>query len=124
MCVFDLFHIIKLKGVYNDKEDVAVKVFMNVAAFEKEMAIYNALNAVKDKNIEDHHIPRIYYYGKFLGVTHAIAMSRFEGTLNDYCERNNKSLSDADILDILLQTVCVHLNFNLNIKEHYLLIIN
>lgn len=87
---------------------------MDGMSMHKEMIVYKALNA-KTENIELQHIPRIYYYGEFLGKYYSIAMSRFEGTLADYyTKRNAKQLTDTDILFILLQTVCVNLKLNLN----------
>lgn len=84
----------------------------------KEMIVYNALNAVNDENIEEHRVPRVYYCGGFLGKYFAIAMSRFDGTLADYwTKRNEMPFSDADILYVLLQTVCVNLNLNLNMCQ-------
>lgn len=106
--------IYRISGIYNDKEDVAVKIFMDGMAMNKEMFAYTALNAVMDEKIEDHHIPRIYYNGLFLGKYYAIAMSRFDGTLADYYKkRNDKHLSNANILYVLMQTVCVNLNLNI-----------
>lgn len=102
-----------MSGIHNDEKDVAVKIFMESSSMDKEMIVYNALNAVNDENIEVHHIPRVYYSGVILGEYFAIAMSLFDGTLADYyTKRNGKHLSDADILSILVQTVCVHLNLN------------
>lgn len=88
----------------------------------REMRIYTALNAMKDEKIEEQHIPRIYYYGNFSQKYYSIAMSKFDGTLADYyTKRNEKNLTDSDILYILMQTVCVHLYFNLNIcKELFI----
>lgn len=92
-------------------------MFMDGMAMNNEMIVYNALNAVYDVQIEDHHIPRIYYSGRLFGKYFAIAMSRFDGILADY----EKHLSDADILIVLMQTVCV--NLNLNMCDEYLLIL-
>lgn len=74
-----------------------------------EIKVYKALNAIDDDKIEDHHIPKVHYYGQFLGVFYAIALSLFDGTLADYyINPREKSLSHLDIIYIFLQTVCDH----------------
>ncbi|XP_031637196.1 tyrosine-protein kinase Lyn-like [Contarinia nasturtii] len=93
-------------GIYNDKTDVAVKMFWNNYSIDKEMVVYAALNAVDDHEIEDHKIPRIYYHGKLNGGCYAIAMSLFDGTLFDYYnDTPNGDLLNVDILYVLMQLV-------------------
>lgn len=69
------------------------------------MDIFEALNATRDPNIEQHDIPRVYYHGKFLNNYNAIAMTLFDETLHDRYLAQNKSLSDLSILMIFKQAV-------------------
>lgn len=76
---------------------------------KNEINIYRAINAIDDEKIENHHIPKVYYHGKFLGIFYAIALSLFDGTLADYYNNpREKHLSELDIIYIFLQTVCKH----------------
>lgn len=72
------------------------------------MAIFNALNATKNLEIEKHGIPRVYYNGPFLKHYNAIAMTLFDGTIGDRYKReqeHGRSLPDLTVLSIFLQAV-------------------
>ncbi|XP_031639386.1 casein kinase I-like [Contarinia nasturtii] len=94
------------RGIYNDKHDVAIKIFWDKRSMDEEVIVYQALNAMDDPQIEDRKIPRVYYYGQFLVDYFAIAMTLFDGSLSDfYGKRHKTHISDNDILYIFLQTV-------------------
>lgn len=57
-------------------------------------------------NIEKEGIPRIYYHGKVLGGFNAIAMTLFDGTLDELFLQQT-ILSDTSILLIFKQAVSV-----------------
>lgn len=95
-----------LLGMYNNAP-VAVKITVDSGSMENEMAVYNALNA-KDPAIESNRIPRIYYAGTVLGEFAGIAMSLFQGTLDDRYltyKHQNRHLSSFSILMIFKQAV-------------------
>lgn len=73
-----------------------------------EINVYKALNAIDDEKIEDNHIAKVYYHGKFVhGNLYAIAMSLFDGNLaNYYINPPAKYLSPLDIIYTFMQTVC------------------
>lgn len=102
-----LCHFQFIVGIYNDKKDVAVKIFMDKVLMNNEINVYIALNAIDDEKIESRHIPKVYYYGKLPGNLYAIAMSLFDGTLADYYNNpREKSFSHLDIIYIFMQAVC------------------
>lgn len=93
-----------------DNVPVALKITWDdgVPFMRDEMAIYNALNAKKDLNIESHRIPRVYYDGTVLGNYTGIAMTLFQETLNDrYLTymRQKRHMSNISILAIFKQAV-------------------
>lgn len=89
--------------------DVAVKIVENETFFDHEVNIYKALNAINNPKIEEHGIPSVYYRGKFLGVYHAIAMTLFDETFQDVCDRyalRGENLSELSSLLIFKEAVC------------------
>lgn len=75
---------------------------------DEEMAIFIALNATENLEIENHRVPRVYYHGPFLEHYHAIVMTLFDGTAADQYEkerRHGRSLPDMTILSIFMQAV-------------------
>lgn len=72
----------------------------------RELGVFEALNAMRDPNIEQHDIPRIHFHGKILNDKFdAIAMSLFDETLQDRYIVQNKNLSDLSILMIFKRAV-------------------
>lgn len=83
----------------------------------QEMRILEALNATGDENIEEHRIPRIYYHGRFRRHHYAIAMTLFDGTVDERFKqqkRSEKTISDISILLIFREAVCATFDFNKN----------
>lgn len=106
-------HQMYLLGMYNNVP-VAVKITVDSGSMENEMAVYNALNA-NDPATESNRIPRIYYAGTVLSEFAGIAMSLFQGTLNDRYltyKHQNRHLPNFSILMIFKQAVR-KLNFKL-----------
>lgn len=100
-------------GRYNDKFDVAVKLSSYVAPWIKETNALMALDAMKDSNnIEKEDVPHVYYHGLIYGIHPVIAMTLFDGSLNDLFERYKGDISDLQILEIFKQAVCIIFNFN------------
>lgn len=97
-------------GKYSDKThknlDVAVKITMDQSCYDNEIQIYDALNATTDPNIVQYGIPRVFYYGKFLRIYRVIAMTLFDGTLEDLYKKEG-NISDHSILLIFKQAVCI-----------------
>lgn len=98
-------------GNYSDSThknvEVAVKITTDHSRYDREIRVYEALNATKDLDIEKMGIPRIFYNGALLIKYRFIAMTLFDGTLDDlYMEKGNIS-PDLTILMIFKQTVCV-----------------
>lgn len=99
-----------MSGYYSDDKNIvnqicAIKMIYNKDTFEDEMMIFEALNATKNLEIENHGIPRIYYYGEFLGKYYAIAMTLFDGDLDNRYEKEQKHLTTITILSIFKQAV-------------------
>lgn len=69
---------------------VAVKIIWDKESMDHEMAIFLALNATNDPEIESHRVPKIFYSGNVLGKYNAIAMTLFDETLEDRYKRQNK----------------------------------
>lgn len=69
------------------------------------MKIFQALNATKDLDIEKMGIPRVFYYGIFLLKYHAIALTLFEGALENRYRLQNEKISDLSILLIFKRMV-------------------
>lgn len=109
-----LYQIQIISGIYTNtkrsiiNQPVALKIIWEHEAMDEEMAIFNALNATDNLEIEKHGIPRVYYNGPFLKHYHAIVMTLFDGTVADRYEKeraNGQSLSDLVILSIFMQAV-------------------
>lgn len=108
-------HAVVWKAFYSDSDrifnqTVAVKIIWDEQSQDEEMAIFKALNATENPDIEQYGIPRVYYNGKFLTNYYSIAMTYFDGTLTDRYEKeraNGRNLSDLTILSIFKQTVRV-----------------
>lgn len=93
-------------GVYNN-QTVAVKIVWDREAFNHEIDVLKALNAIENPQIEDHGIPKIYYHGQILEVYSAIAMTLFDGSLESRFNQEKKHFTDLTILTIFKQAVCV-----------------
>lgn len=93
-----------ISGIYDDKVNVAIKFAANQEAMRREIQILYALNAI-DMNIEKDDIPRVYHCGKVLDQYITIAMSLFDGTLDDLYKRYEKYISELQILEIFKQAV-------------------
>lgn len=112
-------------GRYNDKFDVAVKMSSYITPWIQETAALKALDAMKDLNIEKKEIPHVYYHGLIFHIHPVIAMTLFDGSLNDLYERYKNDISDLQLLDIFKQAVSIILKFRnrlsniLNIYELY-----
>lgn len=65
------------------------------------------MNATKNNDIEQIGLPRIYYTGPILKNYNAIAMTLFDGTLENYFKQHKSAgkLPDSSILEIFRQTV-------------------
>lgn len=108
-------HALVWKGFYSDSErifnqTVAVKITWDEQSQDEELAIFKALNAIENPDIEHYGIPKVYYNGTFLKHYYAIAMTYFDGTLTDRYEKeraSGRSLSDLTILSIFKQAVRV-----------------
>lgn len=100
-------------GLYSDgakyvNKPVAVKIIHDSASMDKELMIFEELKAVNNPKIENSGIPEVFYYGWFLNYD-AIAMTLFEGSVNDRYEierKAGKKFTDTTILSIFLQAVC------------------
>lgn len=95
-------------GIYNNTERVAIKISWHKSFYNREIAALKALNAMNTSDTEDHKIPKIYFFGKILEEYDAIAMTLFEGTLQDrhlHQKRKGLQLSDSSILMIFKQAV-------------------
>lgn len=87
---------------------VAIKINTNENNFKEEMKGFEALNATVDKDIETHGIPKVYFSGRFMYRYHAIAMSLFDGTLEDRkrkLKKENKQISELSLLLIFRRAV-------------------
>lgn len=73
------------------------------------MNVYKALNATKNPAIEQIGIAKVYYAGPILAVYDAIALTLFDGTLENYYNLNKQSgkLPDLTMLEIFGQTVWI-----------------
>lgn len=94
-------------GVKYVDQPVAIKIIHDPESMDKELMIFEALNAVNNPNIEKSGIPQVYYYGPFLQYD-AIAMTLFHGSLKDRYEKERiggRNLTDTTILSIFLQAV-------------------
>lgn len=89
---------------------MAIKFAANQTAMKQEIKVLNALNAI-DENIEKHDIPRVYYQGEILDQYLAIALSLFDGTLDDLYEQYRENISELQILHIFKQAVSEILKF-------------
>lgn len=94
------------KGFF-DKIPVAVKITWDKQAIDREMRIFEALNAVENPNIEKLGIPNVYYYGPIIGRYYAIAMTLCDETIEDRYKEQGEQLSDLSILLILKRAVCI-----------------
>lgn len=83
-----------------------MKITTDHGCYNREIRTYEALNATTDTTIEQHGIPRIYYNGAFLKKYRVIAMTLFDGTLEDLYKKKGNISPDFSILLILKQTVC------------------
>lgn len=83
----------------------------------REIRALNALNATDNRNIEKYDIPRCYYQGKVLDQYLTIAVSLFDGTLDDLYKQHKGNISELQILDIFKQAVSDILEFNLRPLE-------
>lgn len=95
-------------GIYNNTERVAIKISWHKSFYNREIAALKALNAMDTFDMKDHKIPKIFYNGKILGQYDTIAMSLFDGTLQDrylHQKRQDLKLSDFSILMIFKQAV-------------------
>ncbi|XP_031631549.1 probable casein kinase I homolog ECU11_1980 [Contarinia nasturtii] len=63
--------------------DVAVKICMYNDLIKNELAVYRALNAVGNPKIEEKGIPNVYEIGKLFGYNPFIAITRFDGNVQD-----------------------------------------
>lgn len=104
--------IILTAGFYSDgakyvNQPVAVKIIHDSASMDKELIIFEKLKAINNPKIENSGIPQVYYHGWFLNYD-AIAMTLFEGSVNDRYEIERKAgrkFTDTTILSIFLQAV-------------------
>lgn len=99
----------RISGLYDDEVNVAIKFAANQKVIRREIKVLNALNAM-DRNIETCDIPRVYYHGMVLDQYLAIAMSLFDGTLDDLYKRYKGNISELQILEIFKQAVSEILN--------------
>lgn len=101
-----------IPGIYSDSTqrnvEIAVKITIDHSCYDQEIRIYEALNATTDMTIEQHGIPRIYYNGAFLQKYRVIAMTLFDGTLEDLYKTKGNISPDLSILLIFKQTVCAN----------------
>lgn len=74
---------------------------------------------MKYMNIEKEDIPHVYYYGLISNLYPVIAMSLFDGSLNDLYERCKGDISDLQILEIFKQAVSIVLNFSKIVTNHF-----
>lgn len=100
-----LVHCPCILGRYNDKFDVAVKMSTDIVPWIQEIAAFKALDAMKDSNIEKTEIPYVHYHGLIFDTYPIIAMTLFDGSLNDLYERYKKDISDLQLLAIFKQAV-------------------
>lgn len=100
-----IFLVYVILGRLDDKFDVALKIASYMAPWIKETQTLKALNAIDDPNIEKHDIPRVYYHGLIFNRFPAIAMTLFDGSLNDLYERYKGNISESQILFIFKQAV-------------------
>lgn len=88
---------------------MAVKFIMSDKAFDREMEMYKALNAIDDPNIETKGIPKIYSYGSFESQTNGkisfIAMTLFDGTLEARIKQQKRNISDLSLSLIFRRSV-------------------
>lgn len=118
---FNTFNIIfPISGIYNKNQTVAIKVFLNQQSMEREVAILQALRAMKEVNIEDRGIPRVYFFGKITGDYNAIAMTLFDESLEKRYELQGKKISDLSILLIFRQAVCTILSLSIHEISNFL----
>lgn len=76
---------------------------------KREMNVYKALNATKNPAIEQMGIPKVHYAGPILADYDAIALTLFDGTLENYYNHHKQSgkLPDLTMLQIFGQTVWI-----------------
>lgn len=98
-------HAIVWKAIYDKNITVAVKIVWDKKSLDKELNVFEALNAGNDSRIENYGIPKIYYSGTILNGYHAIVMTLFDGTLNSRLNAQNGHISDLSILMIFKRTV-------------------
>lgn len=60
---------------------------------------------MKDSNIVKEDIPYVYYHGLISDLYPVIAMTLFDGTLNDLYELHKGNISVLQILEIFKQAV-------------------
>lgn len=95
-------------GIYGDGIPVAVKIVWDEETWKRETQILSALNATKNHDIDQIGIPRIYYTGPILREYNCIAMTLFDGTLENYFILHTSiagKLPDSSILEIFSQAV-------------------
>lgn len=104
---FRLLFSIELSGYYSDKIPVAVKIVGDEESIRNEVEICKVLNAIGNLRVQHHGIPAVYYYGRIFQF-YGIAMSLFEGNLENYYRRayyQQKNISYSELLSIFKQTV-------------------
>lgn len=81
------------------------------------MECFKALNAINNSNIEKYGIPNAYSHGEWIEYPYwGIAMTLFEGNLNDRYNELNKNISELSILLIFkrvvskLYTISIHIS--------------
>lgn len=97
-------NVIVWKGIL-DNDTVAVKIVWDEETMHDEIKIYRALGALDNPRIEAEGIPRVFFHGLVLEKYHAIAMTLFEGTLEDRYKQQNKHLERMSILLIFKRLV-------------------
>ncbi|XP_031636953.1 uncharacterized protein LOC116349589 [Contarinia nasturtii] len=102
-------HSVIWKGNFSDRTrkniQIAIKITMDQGCYDREIEIYKALNATSDPNIEQYGIPRIYYHGSLLEKYRVIAMTLFDGTLEDLYKKKGNISPDLSVLIIFKQAV-------------------
>lgn len=100
------------KGFF-DKIPVAIKMTWDKQASDREMRIFEALNAIENPNIENYGIPNAYYHGPIVGGYYAMAMTLFDESIEDRYAEQDEQFSDLSILLILKRAVCVKYIFQI-----------
>lgn len=99
-------------GIYTNIEKeivnqtVAVKIFSRKKDFNVEFAVFHALNAETDPNIEQYGIPRVYYRGPMLNSFYCIVMTMFDDNLEEYYDDKENNITDITMLSFFKQAVC------------------